>query len=71
MKISFIFLCVLYQQIPLAQAQDKPNIVILMTDNQGSGDLGAYGSLRAETPRIDRLASEAIQKYPVVPSRHG
>ena len=42
-------------------AQDKPNIVVIMTDNQGYGDLGCYGGIRAETPRIDQLASEGIQ----------
>ena len=61
MRTSFIFLCVLYLLIPYAHAQDKPNIVVIMTDNQGYGDLGAYGGLRAETPRIDRLAGEGIQ----------
>jgi len=44
-----------------AMAQDKPNIVVIMTDNQGYGDLGCYGGVRAETPRIDKLASEGIQ----------
>ena len=42
-------------------AQDKPNIVVIMTDNQGYGDLGCYGGVRAETPRIDKLASEGVQ----------
>ena len=42
-------------------AQQKPNIVVIMTDNQGYGDLGCYGGVRAETPRIDKLASEGIQ----------
>lgn len=41
--------------------KDKPNIVVIMADNQGYGDLGCYGGLRAETPRIDQLASEGIQ----------
>lgn len=44
-----------------ALAQDKPNIVVIMTDNQGFGDLGSYGGVRADTPRIDQLASEGIQ----------
>jgi len=39
----------------------RPNIVVIMTDNQGYGDLGCYGGVRAETPRIDKLASEGIQ----------
>jgi len=45
----------------LAQDAAKPNIVILMSDNQGYGDLGCYGGLRANTPRIDQLASEGVQ----------
>ena len=32
-----------------------------MTDNQGFGDLGCYGGVRAETPRIDQLAAQGIQ----------
>jgi Sulfatase len=37
-------------------ADKKPNIVVMMADNLGYGDLGIYGGLRAPTPRIDRLA---------------
>ena len=45
-----------------AQSADKkPNIVVLMTDNLGYGDLGIYGGLRAPTPRIDQLAREGAQ----------
>jgi len=42
-------------------AADKPNIVVIMTDNQGYGDLGSYGGIRAETPRIDQFASEGVR----------
>ncbi len=45
---------------PVVSAKEKPNIVILMTDNQGYGDLGIYGGLRAPTPRIDQLANEGV-----------
>jgi arylsulfatase A-like enzyme len=44
-----------------AQQQQRPNIVVMMTDNLGYGDLGIYGGLRAPTPRIDRLAREGVQ----------
>jgi arylsulfatase A-like enzyme len=55
-----------------AQAQDgrpipagkKPNIVFILTDNLGYGELGVYGGgiLRgAPTPRIDKLASEGTR----------
>jgi arylsulfatase A-like enzyme len=45
-----------------AQAQDKkPNIVVLMTDDTGWGDFGAYGggaALGHPTPNVDRIAKE-------------
>ncbi|MHC4402598.1 MAG: sulfatase family protein, partial [Planctomycetota bacterium] len=40
---------------------DKPNIVIVFTDDQGYGDLGSYGSETIRTPRIDRLAREGMR----------
>ena len=62
MKRNMIFLAVLLSQlVNSAYAIDKPNIVVIMTDNQGYGDLGAYGGVRAETPRIDQLAAEGVQ----------
>jgi arylsulfatase len=39
---------------------DQPNIIFMLGDNVGSGDLGSYGSL-TPTPRLDRLASEGIR----------
>lgn len=42
----------------------KPNVVIMMVDNLGWGELGVYGGgqLRgAETPRLDQLASEGMR----------
>jgi arylsulfatase len=47
-----------------AQNQGKPNIVFILVDNLGWGELGVYGGgiLRgAPTPRIDRLASEGLR----------
>jgi len=47
-----------------AHAQDKPNVVLVVMDNLGWGEIGAYGGgiLRgAETPRLDQLASEGMQ----------
>src|SRR5262245_55627442 len=48
-----------------AKAQEKnPNIVFMLVDNLGYGELGVYGGglLRgAPTPRIDKLASEGMR----------
>ena len=47
-----------------AHAQQKPNVVFMLADNVGFGDLGPYGGgeLRgAPTPRIDQLAKEGLR----------
>ena len=48
----------------LAEPPRKPNIVVIMTDDVGWGDLGSYGggAMRgAATPNLDRLASEGMR----------
>jgi len=40
------------------QAQDKPNIVIIISDDHAYQTISAYGSKFAETPNIDRIANE-------------
>lgn len=45
------------------QGTRKPNIVVIMTDDVGWGDLGVYGggaNRGAPTPQLDRLASEGM-----------
>jgi arylsulfatase A-like enzyme len=39
-------------------ATRPPNIVVILTDDQGYGDLGSYGHPTIRTPNIDRLATE-------------
>lgn len=39
-------------------AEEKPNFVIIFTDDQGYGDLSSFGSKTIKTPNIDRLATE-------------
>jgi arylsulfatase A-like enzyme len=47
-----------------ASAQSKPNVVIMLGDNVGYGDIGAYGAGEVRgmpTPRIDRLATQSLR----------
>jgi len=44
-----------------AESADRPNIVLILTDDQGYGDLGCFGSTVIETPQIDRLAREGAR----------
>ena len=36
---------------------ERPNIVIIFTDDQGHGDLACYGNKKNKTPRLDQLAT--------------
>ncbi len=40
---------------------EKPNVVLIFTDDQGYGDLGCYGAEGYETPHIDRMAAEGVR----------
>ena len=44
-----------------SDAAEKPNIVLIMTDDQGYGDLGFHGNEKIDTPVLDRLAQESVR----------
>ena len=41
--------------------QKQPNIVFILADDLGYGDLSCYGSARIRTPHLDALAKSGIQ----------
>ena len=45
---------------PLRQAQDRPNIIVILADDLGYSDLGCYGG-EIQTPNIDQLAKEGVR----------
>ena len=69
---TVILLFLILLAVSFARAQEKPNIVVMMVDNLGWGELGCYGGgeLRgAATPRLDKLAKEGmlLQNFNVEP----
>ena len=60
-----IMLCLaLVLALPVAKASpacDKPNIIVILADDLGYGDLGCYGATKVKTPNLDRLAAQGMR----------
>ena len=46
---------------PVCAAEAKPNIVFILADDLGYGDLGCYGQTKIRTPNLDRMAAEGMR----------
>ncbi len=44
-----------------SQSGQRPNIVLIFTDDQGYGDIGCFGATGFETPNLDRLAANGMK----------
>ena len=47
--------------LQFTSAADKPNVIYILADDLGYGDLSCYGQTKFETPNIDRLAAEGMK----------
>ncbi|SNZ01158.1 arylsulfatase [Flagellimonas pacifica] len=48
------------KKVPETVSKNKPNIIIVITDDQGYGDLGHTGNPTIKTPNIDKFSKEAV-----------
>jgi arylsulfatase A-like enzyme len=48
-------------RVDAATASTKPNVIVILADDMGLGDLGCYGGKQAPTPRLDQLATEGTR----------
>lgn len=66
MKYAYLIFLVLATSLaacsePPSESEGSPNVIIIFTDDQGYGDLGAYGATGFETPHLDQMAAEGIR----------
>ncbi|PXX25415.1 arylsulfatase [Arenibacter sp. ARW7G5Y1] len=62
-KILFVLLCIVVF-IGCSEESKKtkrPNVIIVVTDDQGFGDLGYYGNPHVQTPTLDSFAKESVR----------
>ena len=66
-RLAFIVAACLVQAVLLAVSSsyaadaEHPNIVLIMADDLGYGELGCYGQKKIKTPRLDQMAKEGLR----------
>lgn len=59
--ILFSVLLISSHVLGQSQNPDRPNIIIIFTDDMGYGDIGVYGHPTIRTPNLDRMAEEGMK----------
>lgn len=60
-RTSFIVVLICIAHFSFAQKASKPNIILILADDLGYGDLGCYGQQKIATPNIDKLAQQGLK----------
>jgi len=55
-----ILTAILFSFTSAAAGAEKPNILFILADDMGYGDLGCYGATQMKTPNIDKLAEQGV-----------
>ncbi|MEM6471555.1 MAG: arylsulfatase [Planctomycetota bacterium] len=59
--LGILCLCVHGLEVCNLSGGEKPNVIIVITDDQGYGDLSCHGNPRLKTPAIDRLYEQSVR----------
>ncbi len=61
MQAIFTFFVLIVTLSNNLHAQDKPNVLVILTDDQGYKDLGSYGATDIQTPNLDLIAEKGVK----------
>ena len=61
MAIAMSLILAISNPIDAAERPNRPNIVVILADDIGYGDLGCYGAAKVKTPNLDKLASQGMR----------
>ena len=61
MPKAFVLFLALSLYGGMVSAKDRPNILVLLADDLGYGDIGCYGHPTIQTPHLDKLATEGLR----------
>lgn len=60
-RLAFLCIYLLFASVGFAADAKSPNVIYILADDLGYGDLSCYGQDKFATPNIDRLASEGLK----------
>ncbi|OGV69236.1 MAG: arylsulfatase [Lentisphaerae bacterium RIFOXYA12_FULL_48_11] len=58
---SMVTICFLFLCLSVSSAADKPNILLVLCDDLGYGDLACFGAKALHTPNLDKFAEEGLR----------
>lgn len=59
--VTAISICTIVLAPTGARAAEKPNMIFILADDLGYGDLGCFGQSEIQTPRLDQMAKEGMR----------
>ena len=59
------------RRIPGKETKQRPNVLLILTDDQGYCDLGCHGNPKIRTPHLDRLAAQSVKLEAWVAEENG